>query len=136
MNAMEKAAWFQLIVVVIALLAVLILIPWLGQGAAGAFGLMGVLGFAGLFLRPRGKEVVIDERDREIEKRAMQLGFIASWQVLLFSLIGFVLWSARFNEGVVPAVCLMWLVFLQGAICIGVKGLVSVLAYRRQRHAS
>ena len=54
MSAMEKVAWFELLVSLTALVAVTALYPWLGNGATGAFGLLGLLGGCYWFLRPRG----------------------------------------------------------------------------------
>ena len=57
MNASQREAWFNLIVVLSSLLMVTVLLPFLGKGAMGGFGLLGFLGFSPLFFRkrPRGR---------------------------------------------------------------------------------
>lgn len=136
MNAMEKVAWTELIVSTVTLAVVALLYPWLGFGATGAFGLLGLLALGMWFLRQRGSQVVVDERDRTIERSATQLGIGAAWMGLFLTLIMLVLWSSYYNEGVVPTWMLTWLVWLQFAVCYGVKGLAAVLAYRKQAHAA
>jgi cytochrome bd-type quinol oxidase subunit 2 len=132
MNAMEKVAWAELIVSAAALAAVAALFPWLGNGATGAFGLLGFCGFAILFLRKKSASVVIDERDREIERRARQQGIHAAWMMSLLCLVGLVLWSSRQEQQVVSASSLTWLLWSQIAVCMLVKGLVGVVSYRRK----
>ena len=73
MSALEKAAWLELVVSVGAVALATALFPWLGQRATGSFGLLGLLGLSYLFVRPRRNRVVVDERDREIERRATEL---------------------------------------------------------------
>ncbi|MGD9634406.1 MAG: hypothetical protein AB7G28_19070 [Pirellulales bacterium] len=136
MSAMERTAWFELIVSVVALATVTALYPWLGNGAVGAFGILGLLGGAYWFLRRSGPGVTVDERDRAIDLKARFAGVTAGWQVLLLTLIGIVLVSDYRGAKQVPLSLIVWLVFLQGAICYGVKGLVGVLSYRRQSRAA
>jgi hypothetical protein len=136
MNAMEKVAWTELIVSVAAVAAAGALIPWLGNGASGAFGLLGLLVCSLWFLRKRGPGVVVDERDREIERQATTLGVEAAWITTFLTLIVFGMWGQFYNDGVVATRYLTWLVWIQFAICYGVKGLVGVMSYRRQRHAA
>lgn len=136
MVAMEKVAWFELLVSVAALAAVTALYPWLGNGAMGAFGILGLVGGAYWFLRRGESATVVDERDREIDQKARFAGVTAGWQVLLLTLIVIVLVADFRGAKQVPLSLIVWLVFLQGAVCYGVKGLVGVLAYRRQSRAT
>ena len=136
MNAMEKVAWTELIVSVAAVAAAAALIPWLGNRASSAFALLGLIVCSLWFLRTRGPRVVVDERDREIERRAPQFRGEAAWVATFLALIALVLWSSLYNQGVVATRVLTWLVWIQFAICYGVKGLVGVMSYRRQRHAA
>jgi hypothetical protein len=136
MNAMEKVAWFELTVSVVALAIVTALYPWLGNGAVGAFGILGLLGGSYWFLRRRGAGIVIDERDRAIDQKARFAGVTAAWQVMLVALIVIVLVADHQGAKQIPLNLIVWLVFLQGAICYGVKGLVGVLCYRRQSRAA
>ena len=136
MSAMEKVAWFELLVSLTALVAVTALYPWLGNGATGAFGLLGLLGGCYWFLRQRGSAVVVDERDRDIDRRAIHAGVTTAWPVLFMALIVIVLGADRWGLKNVPLGILTWLVWIQFAICYAVKGLVGVISYRRQSRAA
>ena len=137
MTAMEKVAWTELTVSLTTLVIVTALIPWLGNAATGAFGLLGLLAVGSLwFTRGRGKAVIIDERDREIEQAATRQGVGSAWMVLFLSLIAIVFWSSLANEGVVATWMLTWLVWLQITVCYSVKGLVAIVAYRSQNHGA
>ena len=136
MTAMEKVAWTELLVSVAAVVVASVLFPWLGGKAHVGFGLLGLVVCSVWFVRRRGQRVVIDERDRAIEQRATQLGVQAAWMALFLALIALVLWSSYFNDKVVATRLLTWLIWIQFAICYGVKGLVGILAYRRQRIAT
>jgi hypothetical protein len=133
---MEKVAWFELLISLTALVAVTALYPWLGNGATGAFGLLGLLGGCYWFLRQRGPAVVVDERDRDIDRRAIHAGVTTAWLVLFMALIVIVLGANRWGLKNVPLGILTWLVWVQFAICYAVKGLVGVISYRRQSRAA
>ena len=136
MNAMEKVAWTELVVTVVAFLVVTALTPWLGSAATVGFALLAVMAFGGLFLRRRGQEIVVDERDREIERKAKYIGVSAGWMTLLGALIAASSWSIRAGDHVVSTALLNWLIWVQFAVVYGTHGLVCVLMYRRQRHAA
>ena len=136
MTAMEKVAWTELLVSVTTIAIVTALIPWLGNSAMGAFGLLGLLVCGLWFIKGRGNSVVIDERDREIERQSTRRGIESAWMLLFLALIAIVLWSSYANGKVVPTWMLTWLIWLQFATCYGVKGFVAVLAYRRQGRAT
>lgn len=136
MNAMQKVAWTELLVSLAAVVAATAFYPWLGQGAGGAFGLLGLIGFSALFLRRRGNETVVDERDRAVEQRAMKWGIVAAWELLFMTLIVVVMWSEFHGQKAVSTALLSWLVWVQFAVCYGVKGLVGVLSYRSQNRAA
>lgn len=135
MPAMEKVAWFELLISATALVIVTALLPWLGNGALGAFGILGFLGGCYWYVR-RGAGTIVDERDRAIDQTARFAGVMAAWQVLLLALIAIVLVADHRGAKEVPLNLIVWLVFLQGAICYGVKGLVGVISYRRQSRAA
>ena len=136
MTAMEKVAWTELLVCVLTVVIVTALYPWLGNGATGAFGLLGFLVCGIFFIKGHRKTVVIDERDREIERHSTRRGIEAAWMATFLTLIAFVLWSSSSNDSVVPTGMLNWLVWFQFAICYGVKGFVAVRLYRRQQSAA
>ena len=62
------------------------------------------------FLRGRGKAVLIDERDREIERQSTRRGIEVAWMVLFMALIAIVIWSSTSNEGMVATWMLTWLI--------------------------
>jgi hypothetical protein len=136
MNAMEKVAWTELIVSAVAVIVVVALTPWLGTAATAGFALLGLIVFAGLFLRKRGLQVIVDERDREIAKKAKDISIGLSWMSLVTVLAVSVTWASVKSDRAVSTVLLNWLIWSQFVIVYGTHGLVSVLMYRRPRHAA
>lgn len=136
MNAMEKMAWTEILISVVAVILAVLLVPWLGDRATTGFALLGLLPLGMFFLRPRGNEVVVDERDRQIESRAKYWGIGTAWLALLMALIAAGMWASYAGTHVVSTRFLNWLTWTQFAICFGVKGLASVVMYRRQQHAA
>ncbi len=136
MNAMEKVAWSELVVSVAAVAAATSLIPWLGAGATASFAMLGLLVLSIVFFRRRGNQVVIDERDREIERRATRIGVGTAWMTLFSALIAATLWANYSHTHAVSTGFLNWLIWVQFAICYGTKGLVAVIIYRRQQRAA
>ncbi len=136
MNAMEKVAWAELCISVGAMITVTALYPVLGSGATGAFGLLGLLGGTVWFVRNRGRSVVVDERDREIERRATFFGIHVAWMALFLSLITVVVWSGWYDIQTVSVRLLTWFVWIQFAVCYAVKGGVAVFLYRRPGRAA
>jgi uncharacterized membrane protein len=129
MNAVEKVAWTELTVSILAVIVALALYPWLGQGALAGFGLLGLLGITPLFLRRRGNQVVRDERDVEIEKVSSWFGFGTTWIVMLLSLVAVTLWHAHLQRDV-PTGLLSALIWIQFALCYAIKGAASLIQYR------
>jgi hypothetical protein len=133
MNAMEKVGWTELLVSVGTLLVVAALTPWLGSAATSGFALLALIVLGGLFLRPRGEQVVVDERDREIARKAKDISIGATWMTLLLALIAACMWSTYRGERAVSTVLLNWLIWLQFAAVYGIHGLVSIVMYRMAR---
>lgn len=136
MNAMEKVGWTELLVSVVAVAVATLLYPWLGNRATSAFGLLALVMLSAVFLRRRGNRIVVDERDREIERRATSLGVGTAWMSLFTALAVAGMWANYSHTKAVPTGFLNWLIWVQFAICYGVKGLASVVMYRRQQHAA
>jgi uncharacterized membrane protein len=136
MNAMEKAAWLELVVSVGAVALVTALVPWLHERAVNGFGLLGLIVLTYFLVRPRRNRVVVDERDREIEKRATRIGAGVAWMTLFTALIAATMWASYSGKHAVSTRFLNWLIWLQFAICYGTKGLVGVVSYRRQQVAA
>ncbi len=136
MNAMEKVAWTELVVSVGAVAVVTLLVPWLGPQATAGFALLGLLGFTIVFVRRRGNRIVVDERDREIARKATSIGVSIAWMTLFTALIAATMYSGYSHHDGVSTTFLNWLIWIQFAICYGSKGLVAVVMYRRQRFAT
>jgi hypothetical protein len=137
MSAMEKVAWTQLLVSILAIAVATLLIPWLGpQAATSGFALLAFITLSVLFLRRRGQAVVVDERDRQIARRATSIGVGTAWMTLFTALIAATMWSNYEQDHAVSTSFLGWLIWIQFAICYGTQGLVAVVMYRRQRHAA
>jgi uncharacterized membrane protein len=136
MNAMEKAAWMELVVSVGAVALAAALFPWLHDGAAACFSLLGLLGLSYFFVRPRRNQVVVDERDWEIDRRALRIGVSVAWMTLFSALIVATMWANYSRTHAVSTRVLNWLIWAQFAICYGTKGLVAVILYRRQQVAA
>ncbi len=135
MNAVEKVAWTELIVSVLASILVLALYPWMGNAALGGFGLLGLLGITPLFLRKRGKQVVRDERDVEIEKLASWFGFGTAWVLLLISMVVITMWHSHLQRDV-PTSLLSVLLWAQFALCYAIKGATALVQYRGTNRAA
>lgn len=137
MAAMEKVAWTELLVSTTAIIIVLILLPVLGHQASSAFAILGAIVCSFWFIRERKKRTVVDERDLEVERQSQRRGLEAAWMFLVLSLIAIVLWP-RSNEHTefLTRTMLNWLIWIQFAIYVGVKGFVGVILYRRQTRVS
>ena len=135
MNVQQKAACAELSISVIAMLTAVAAYPWLGQGAMGMFGLLGLLGLLPLLYRKKGNEVVTDERDQMISRRATVFGFGAGWLILYMSvfLLSCVIGS---HEASVPKNALVLALYVSIAMVFAVKGAASLILYRTKQHAA
>jgi hypothetical protein len=123
MNRMQKIAWFNLIVVSLALglsvaafgIAYLIFgLP--ANRAAGGFGLIGLMGFSGLspvLFRKDKSKVQFDERDTAIQRKATIVAYSVFW--LLFVAAAMVPWFIIGPNGTITVNYLPWMVF--GGMC-------------------
>jgi len=89
MSALQKFAWFNLAVIALTLVAVLALLPLLGQGALGGFGFLGLIGCGPLFFRKRPGQVVTDERDSLIQQRSWIVAYALFWVVFVLAAVLF-----------------------------------------------
>lgn len=135
MNAMEKVAWTNLLVSAGAVVVAALAVPWLGAGASGFFALLALIPLGALFLRQRGSQVIVDERDREIDRKAGAFAVAASWMLLLFGLIAVSMWGSQMPDHAVPTAVLTWLIWIQCATCFGMRGLAAIVLYRRPHAA-
>jgi hypothetical protein len=116
---MQKIAWFNLIVVSLALgLSVIAFgiahfIFGLPAGrAAGGFGLIGIMGLSGLspvlFRKDKGK-VQYDERDIAIQRKAVGTAYALFW--VLFVAAAMIPWFVIGPNGTITTNYLPWMVF-------------------------
>lgn len=137
MSAMEKVYWAELVITLLVCALVASAYPWLGDGATGIFALLALIAvFGAWFLRRKKNQILVDERDRAIDQRAIRWGIGAGWGLFLGTLVILVLSSGMLEYQSVSVRFLNWLVWIQFAICEGVKGLAGVCLYRNQRHGA
>lgn len=135
MNPVQKVAWTELIVSVLAIVLVATLYPWLGSAALGGFALLGLLGITPLFLRRRGNQVVRDERDAQIEQIASWFGFGTAYFLLMLSMVAITLFYGQ-QQRDVPTSLLSVLLWSQFAFCYAIKGATALLQYRGTNSAA
>ena len=135
MNAVEKSAWTELVVVVVAVVATVIALPYLGHLASDWFGLLAFLPLGMFFFRKRGDQVIVDERDREIQQKATNIGVQAAWMGTFMALIA-VSMAHGYAKEAVPTPYLNWIIWLQFAGCYGVRALFTIFLYRGQHSAA
>ena len=132
MNASQKEAWFNLVVVLSALIMVAALVPFLGKGAMGGFGLLGFLGLSPVFFRKRHGAVVLDERDTQIRLRSQSCADLVFW--LLFVLAAMTARAVYGWHGAVPVALVMASVWCGLAVLVGVMSLATLIQYGRGGH--
>ena len=135
MNAVEKSAWTELVVVVAAVVATVTALPYLGHRSASWFALLAFLPLGMFFFRKRGDQVIVDERDREIQQKATNIGVQAAWMGTFMALIA-VSMAHGYAKEAVPTPYLNWIIWLQFAGCYGVRALFTIFSYRGQHSAA
>ena len=135
MNAVEKSAWTELVVVVVAVVATVTALPYLGHLSASWFALLAFLPLGMFFFRKRGDQVIVDERDREIQQKATNIGVQAAWMGTFMALIA-VSMAHGYAKEAVPTPYLNWIIWLQFAGCYGVRALFTIFSYRGQHSAA
>ena len=135
MNAVEKSAWTELVVVVAAVVATVTALPYLGHLSANWFALLAFLPLGMFFFRKLGDQVIVDERDREIQQKATNIGVQAAWMGTFMALIA-VSMAHGYAKEAVPTPYLNWIIWLQFAGCYGVRALFTIFLYRGQHSAA
>ena len=99
MNAEQKRAWLAVATMAVCVVGYLVLFPLLGPVVAtAAFAFYGVNGFAGFI----GRGERIDERDKNIARRATLAGAMASYSAFIIGCMGtwFVVFTLQREEQV------------------------------------
>ena len=135
MNAVEKSAWTELVVVVAAVVATVTALPYLGHLSANWFALLAFLPLGMFFFRKRGDQVIVDERDRDIQQKATNIGVQAAWMGTFMALIA-VSMAHGYAKEAVPTPYLNWIIWLQFAGCYGVRAFFTIFLYRGQHSAA
>ena len=125
MSAMQKYAWFNLIIIALTLVIVLALIPFLGKGALGGFGFLGFMGFGVLFFRKKPGQVLLDERDLLIQRRSWVLAYAVFWVIFVLAAV-FLSAGVYGWDGAVPVVVLQMSVFC-GFMLVSALASVAIL---------
>lgn len=139
MCVQERRAWFSLIVTVssFALFGLFWLIPHLRPGAMAAFAILALISaepLVGRRARAQG-QVIMDERDQQIGAMAHGAAFGVLWVLFIaavmipFFLMGpnakIIITTSTLSNMVFPALGVLFLI----------RGLVSIVLYRRQANA-
>ncbi len=126
MSAVQKQAWFNLIVVAVAAVTIISLYPWLGARAIGGAGILGLCGLGALFHWRHGRRVVIDERDELINRRAMVWAYGVVWVVFIIA----VLIAPRLFGDSVPIAVVQNSVWVAFMILLATQSIVALVQYR------
>jgi hypothetical protein len=124
----QKQAWFILAVLALTTVVVVGLTPLMGYGAMGGFGILGLTGLAPLFYRRKAGGVVIDERDVQIQRRAVVTAYTVFWLVFVAAgvLVPFVYPESVPSRLVALGVWVAFMLFL------GVLSVATLVLYGRE----
>ena len=132
MPAQLKHAWLDLLTALAAVTTYLLLLPFVGpRHATVAIVFMAAGAFAPLFYRktPGRAGVVSDERDQQIQLRALAV----SWAVLWLFFVGFCMITWQLNQGgTIRADLLPNMVGVGYFLVIFTRATVTIAQYRRQ----
>lgn len=134
MNATQRFALFNLVVIGITLVAGAILYPVLGKGALGAFGFLGLMGFGPWFFKAKGNgeasPVVVDERDRKIQAKAWFLAYGLFWLVFVLAAVIATAWIYGV-DGAVPVQVIQASVFVGMMLVYATASIAILCQYGR-----
>jgi hypothetical protein len=129
----ERQAWYTLGIFAATGIAFAAAVALLGlrEQAFAALALFGLSGFAPLIGRAekRAGKVIMDERDRAIERAAGLAGFGAVWLCYVLTCIGS--WAILGNSATIPVRVLPLSVFVAMVIVFTTRAAVIVILYRR-----
>jgi hypothetical protein len=129
MSAVQKYAWFNLLVIAATLAAVAVLYPWLGTRALGALGLLGFLGCTPLFFRRRPGQVIADERDALIWHSSSLVAFALYW--VAFSSVALIAPAVYGDNGAVPVSVIQLGVAAALMLLLSIQSVVMLFQYAR-----
>jgi hypothetical protein len=129
----QKRAVFGLVCAAAALVACLVLIPFLGKGALAGIAVMGLTGLSPLLFgkKEHPDAVEMDERDTVIARRSTLAGGMSTYMVyLLACMVPWGIWRAR-GLSQISVDYLPSMVFVGVYVFITVKCLATVILYAR-----
>jgi hypothetical protein len=129
MSALQKQAWYNLVVVVGSLVVVLGLIPVLGRGAMAGFGFLGLLGLTPFLFRKGEGKVLCDERDQLINQRSAIGAYSVFWLLYVAACMG--LPAVYGWNGSVPVPVVMSSVFAAWILFSLIHSLATLVQYGR-----
>jgi hypothetical protein len=137
MNRMQKIAWFNLIVVSLALglsvaaFAIFYFVLGLSVGgAACGFAFIGIMGFSGLspvLFRKDKSKVQFDERDTAIQRKAVGLSYAIFW--VLFVAAAMIPWFIIGPDGTITTYYLPCMVLGGWFIVMFLQSIVTLNEY-------
>lgn len=141
MNRGQKIAWFQLGVVGIVTVASIILMAifmrkyeyefleawWIGSAYPTPLLVLTVL--APVFIRKKKRQIVFDERDLMIDRRAMVIAFGSTYA--FFIAVCFTTWVAAGLDSLIPAYWLIRIVLGGWITAIVAHALTTLVCYGR-----
>lgn len=132
LNAMapaQRQAWFNLVIILVSLFAILALAPALGfRRAQGGLGILGFIGLGPFLFRRKPGRVFMDERDVLIQFRAWAVAYSVFWIFFIGVCV-----SAPFtfgSSGVVSVELIQMSVWYAFMIVWGVSALATLAQYR------
>jgi uncharacterized membrane protein len=127
MSPTQKHAWYNLAVVVFSAGVVLALVPLMGVAAQGGFGFLGLLGFGPFFFCKKNGQVVTDERDTQIQRKSVIVGYTAFWLMFVGSACLAALWYGV--DGAVPVMLIMAFCWSAVIVFYGVMSVATLIQY-------
>jgi len=135
MSPSQKIAWYNLVVIALAAAAYLVLYTLTGHPVASmaGFALLALLGCTALFVTRRKGEVLFDERDREIERKAGQAGFFIFW---LYFVAACTLIPFYYDHQAVPSYLFGGLCWVGFMVLLAARSMAVLVIYRRDSEKS
>ena len=128
MSMTPKHAWFNLVIVVLAAIAVATLSPILGiQRAQAGFAVLGALGLNPFLFRGKPGTIVCDERDEVIRRRSVMIAYAAFWMVFVAACMSAPLFYGF--TGAVPVWQVQMSVWWGMSVVVGVSSIAALIQY-------
>ena len=135
MHVQEQRAWFIVVVVLVSLLVygAITMVIGFKIDAFGAFGIVGIGGLAGL-IGARNKRqglLVMDERDKEISRWSVHVGYSVFWIVFVLSMMAPMFILGPDADITVKASTIAAMLFPPMILVFLVQALTTIVLYRR-----